>query len=239
VEEIKSVITNAVPQDPLYIYIPVYEDPFGKKDTGFGEYAFINFEPTADYYALEALDEIVRLLKEPHTKRLQLLSNDQVWDIKDKTDAEIVLDKGDVVRVISGPLRHNFGTIQFMVGDNANVLVCLGQEFLQVTLPIKHVRKSIRRTLLRKKEIKTPSFDVSNGMAHEGKNPLNFGEMPRMQILRRGPRKTKISIDNKVHQIPNEVIDKILLAYDILDDHVVTEVSKIVLDGESCNGTEE
>ena len=239
VEEIKNIITNALPQDPLYIYIPVYEDPFGKKDTGFGEYVFINYEPLVDYYVLEALDEIVRVLKEPHTRRIQLLSNDQVWEIKDKTDAEIVLNKGDVVRVVSGPLRHNFGTIQFMVGDNVNVLVCLGQEFLQVTLPVKHVRKSIRRTLLRKKEIKAPGFDLSNGVVYEDKPRLNFGDLPRVQILRRGMRKTKISIDNKVYQIQNEVIDKILLSYDILDDHVVDEMNKVVLDGESMHGTEE
>ena len=233
VEDIKSSIANVLYQDPLYIYIPVYEDPFGKNDTGFGEYTFINYEEGVDYYVLENLDEVVRVLKDPHTKKLQLLTNDEVWDIKDKADAEVILNKDDAVRVVSGPLRHNFGTVQFVVGDNVNVLVYLGQESLQVTLPVHHVRKSSRRTLLRQSESKAPDFDLSiNGHNFNHKTKLNFGELPRVQILRRGIRKTKLSIDNKIYQVTNEVLDKILLSYDVLDDKAFDEVTRLVSNGE-------
>lgn len=160
VEDIKTSITNVLYQEPLYIYIPVYEDPFGKNDTGFGEYAFINYEDGVDYYVLENLDEIVRVLKDHHTRKPQLLTNDQVWDIKEKADAGVILSEDDAVKVISGPLRGNFGTVQFILGDNVNVLVFLGQESLQVTLPVYHVRKSSKRTLLRKNESNAPEFDL-------------------------------------------------------------------------------
>lgn len=238
VEDIKTSITNILHQEPLYIYVPVYEDPFGKNDTGFGEYAFINYEEEVDYYVLEGLDEIVRILKDPHTKKPQLLTNDQVWDIKEKADAEVTLNKDDAVRVISGPLRHNFGTVQFVLGDNVNVLVYLGQESLQVTLPVHHLRKSSKRTLLRKSENRAPGFDLSvNGYNYKAK--LNFGEQPRVQILRRGIRKTKLSIDNKVHQVANEVLDKILLSYDVLDDKAFDAMAKIITGGEYCDESRE
>jgi hypothetical protein len=233
VEDIKTSITNVLCQEPLYIYIPVYEDPFGKNDTGFGEYAFINYEEAVDYYILEGLDEIVRVLKDPHTRKPQLLTNDQVWDIKGKADAEVILNKDDAVRVVSGPLRHNFGTVQFVLGDNVNVLVYLGQESLQVTLPTHHVRKSSKRTLLRKSESEAPNFDLSvNGHGFNHKRKLDFGELPRVQILRRGIRKTKLNIDGKIYQIQNEVLDKILLSYDVLDDKAFDEMSKIITNGE-------
>jgi hypothetical protein len=235
VEDIKTSIANVLYQAPLYIYIPVYEDPFGKNDTGFGEYAFINYMPDIDYYVLEDLDEIVRVLKEPHTKRLQLLTNDEVWEIKDKADAEVVLSEGDVVRVISGPVRQNYGIVQFIVGNTVNVVVYLGQESLQVTLPFHHVRKSLRRTSLHKKEAQEPDFDLSNG--RESQPGFNFGEMPRVQILRRGVRKTKVSIDNKVYQISNSVIDKILLSSGVLDEQVASEMSRIISSGDHGNGT--
>lgn len=231
VEDIKTSIAHVLYYDPLYIYIPVYEDPFGKNDTGFGEYAFINYEEDVDYYILEDLDEVVRVLKDPHTKRPQLLTNDQIWEIKDKADAEVILHEDDAIRVVSGPLRHNFGTVQFIVGDNVNVLVYLGQESLQVTLPVHHVRKSPKRTLLRKSESRAPDFDLSvNGYNHKAK--LNFGELPRVQILRRGIRKTKLSIDNRVYQIQNEILDPILLAHDVWDDRVFDEVTRLVSNGE-------
>lgn len=231
VEDIKTSITNVLYQEILYIYIPVYEDPFGKNDTGFGEYAFINYEEMVDYYVLEDLDEIVRVLKDPHTKKPQLLTNDQIWEIKEKADEGITLNKDDAVRVVSGPLRHNFGTVQFILGDNVNVLVYLGQESLQVTLPSQHVRKSSKRTLLRTTESQSPHFDLSvNG--HNHKQKLNFGDLPRVQILRRGIRKTKLNIDGKVYQIPNEALDKILLSYDVLDDKAFDEVTKFVTNGE-------
>jgi transcription antitermination factor NusG len=232
VEDIKTSIGNVLYQEPLYIYIPVYEDPFGKNDTGFGEYAFINYEENIDYYVLENLDEIVRILKDPHTKKPQLLTNDQIWDIKEKADAGVALSKDDAVRVVSGPLRHNFGTVQFIVGDTVNVLVYLGQESLQVTLPTHHVRKSSRRTLIRQSEDKSPYFDLSSVNGHDHRHKLNFGELPRVQILRRGIRRTKLSIDNKVYQIPNETLDKILLSYDVLDDQAFNEVGKIIANGE-------
>jgi transcription antitermination factor NusG len=233
VEDIKNSIANVLPQEPLYIYIPVYEDPFGKKDTGFGEYAFINYEENVDYYILEGLDEIARVLKEHHTKKPQLLTNDQVWDIKNKADAGVTLSKDDAVRVVSGPLRHNFGRVQFVIEDNVNVLVYLGQESLQVTLPVQHVRKSFRRTSIHRSESKAPDFDLSaNGYNFNHKYKFNFGELPRIQILRRGIRKTKLSIDNKICQIQNEVLDKILLAHDVWDDKTFDEVAKFVSNGE-------
>jgi hypothetical protein len=231
VEDIKTSIANVLPQEPLYIYIPVYEDPFGKNDTGFGEYAFINHDESEDYYVLENLDEIVRVLKDPHTRKPQLLTNDQIWEIKAKADAGVILNKDDAVRVVSGPLRHNFGTVQFVVGDTVNVLVYLGQESLQVTLPTHHVRKSSKRTVLRQSESQLPNFDLSANGYHYGRK-LNFGELPRVQILRRGIRKTKLSIDGKVYQIQNEVLDKILLAHDVLDDSAFDDVTRFVNNGE-------
>jgi hypothetical protein len=233
VEDIKTSIANVLYQEPLFIYIPVYEDPFGKNDTGFGEYAFINYNSEVDYYVLEGLDEIVRILKDPHTRKPQLLTNDEVWTIKEKADAEIILNKDDAVRVVSGPLRGNFGVVQFVIGDDVSIVVYLGQESLQVALPVHHVRKSSKRTLLRKSESQEPNFNLSvNGYHFNHKNILNFGESPRVQILRRGIRKTKISIDNKVYQVQNEVIDKILLSYDVLDDRAFDEVGRILTNGE-------
>lgn len=232
VEDIKTSIANALYQEPLYIYIPVHEDPFGKNDTGFGEYVFINYEEGIDYYVLEDLDEIVRILKDPHTRKPQLLTNDQVWDIKEKADAEVILSEGDTVRVTSGPLRGNFGTVQFIVGDDVSIMVYLGQESLQVALPVYHVRKSSKRTLLRKSENKAPEFDLSvNGYCFDHKCKLKFGELPRVQILRRGIRKTKLSIDGKVYQVPNEILDKILLSYDVLDDQAFDGLSKLISNG--------
>jgi transcription antitermination factor NusG len=231
IEDIKNLITNILHQDPLYIYVPVYEDPFGKNDTGFGEYVFINYEEGVDCYVLEGIDEIVRVLKDPHTRKPQLLTSEQIWDIKNKADSEIMLCKEDAVRVISGPHRHNFGVVQFVLGDSINVLVYLGQESLQVTLPVSHVRKSSRRTLLRKRENKEPSFDLHcECNNHSIESKLKFGDLPRVQILRRGIRRTKISIDNKIYQISNEVFDKILLTHDVLDDQVFDEVTRIMSD---------
>jgi transcription antitermination factor NusG len=239
VEDIKTSITNALYQEPLYIYIPVYEDPFGKNDTGFGEYIFINYEEDVDYYVLENLDEIVRVLKDPHTKKPQLLTNDEVWAIKEKADAEIILNKDDAVKVVSGPLRGNFGVVQFVVGDDVSIIVYLGQESLQVALPVHHVRKSSKRTLLRKSEGQTPNFNLSaNGHAFNHKSTFNFGELPRVQILRRGIRRTKISIDNRIYQIQNEILDKILLSYDVLDDQAVGEINRLVSNGDGYDGTE-
>jgi hypothetical protein len=233
VEDIKTSIANVLYQEPLYIYIPVYEDPFGKNDTGFGEYAFINYEDGVDYYILEDLDEIVRVLKDYHTRKPQLLTNDQIWDIKEKADAGVELNKDDAVRVVSGPLRHNFGIVQFVLDDNVNVLVYLGQESLQVTLPVHYVRKSSRRTLIHQSESNAPDFNVSvNGHSFNHKNELNFGDLPRVQILRRGIRKTKIAIDNKVYQIQNEIFDRMLLSYDVLDDRAFDEVGKRISNGE-------
>lgn len=70
-----------------------------------------------------------------------------------------------------------------------------------------------------------------NGYHSNHKSKLNFGDLPRVQILRRGIRKTKLSIDSKIYQIPNETLDKILLSYDVLDDKVFDEVSQIISDG--------
>ena len=231
VEDIQAAIAHALYQEPLYIYIPVYEDPFGKNDTGFGEYCFINYHEGVDYYILEELDEVVRVLKDPHTRKPQLLTNDQIWEIKEKADAGIALNENDTVRVVSGPLRKNYGVVQFILGDNVNILVFLGQESLQVTLPLCHVRKSFKRTLLRKSESQAPGFDL-NGHPFDYQAKLNFGEMPRVQILRRGIRKTKMNIDNRVYQIPNEILDRILLSYDVLDDEAFDEVTKLVTNGE-------
>jgi hypothetical protein len=216
-DRIEAAIMGVLHQAPLYIYIPVYEDLYGKKDYGFGEYAFINYDPETDYYILEELDEVVRILKDPHTKKPFLLTNEQVWDIKNKSDLECELHPDDVVKIISGPARDNYGVVLFVAGDTVRVEVQIGQEKNQATVPVQHVRKSRKKTFQRKHQLEDREFHLDEPENHVQR--LNFGDTPRIQILRRGQCNTKVSIDNKVRQVPNEWIDKILLSSNILDDN--------------------
>src|SRR4051812_17226763 len=81
VGQILLVIENCIDQDPFYVYVPVIEDHYGKQDFGYGEYFFVNYVDDIDYYALEACDEFVRVLKDPHTRQPQLISTEQLGTI--------------------------------------------------------------------------------------------------------------------------------------------------------------
>src|SRR4051812_29836665 len=73
VNQILLVISGCINQEPFYVYVPVIEDIYGKQDFGYGEYFFVNYIDGTDYYALEACEEFVRVLKDPHTKQPQTI----------------------------------------------------------------------------------------------------------------------------------------------------------------------
>jgi transcription antitermination factor NusG len=152
---IRSVIKKSLNQVPLIIYFPVTEDYYGKQDSGYGEYVFINYVFGTDYYALEELEEFILVLKHPHTKKPQLLSNEEVKRIRDHIYQEVKIHKNDVVKVTRGNLRGNYGIVNFVNGDTVSVKVQLGQESLESTMLVQNVRKSKKRTLIRKKDMDT------------------------------------------------------------------------------------
>jgi hypothetical protein len=209
VNQILFVVNNCIDQEPFYVYVPVIEDLYGKQDFGYGEYFFINYVIGVDYYALETCDEFVRVLKDPHTKKPQLISTEQLSTIRDQIQEETKINPGNVVRIIKGNLRGNHGVVNYVQGQEIFLRVRIGQETLDVNMPLYYTRRSKRKILTQQPEAQGLNL---NGFHKENESAgkYNFGEVPRLRILKKGLRRTTVLLDNKIHMVCNEEIESLL-----------------------------
>jgi hypothetical protein len=206
--QIRHVVEECIVQDPFYIYIPVVEDCYGKQDFGYGEYLFINCVDMVDYFLLEKRDEFTRILKDPHTKQPQLISGEQLALIRERIREEVRIKPGHVIRVIRGNLRGNYGTVENVNGQQVTVIVRIGQEAVESTVPVYWVRRS-RKSVFGQQD--SVNLEL-NGFAHLAlSSGYNFGEVPRVRVLRRGLRHTTVLVDQKRAVFDNEQVDEFLL----------------------------
>lgn len=203
VAEIEGVIRVVLRTDDLEIYIPVIEDLCGKLDSAYGEYVFIQYFPDLDYFGLENENEFVRVLRCSTTHEPQVLDDRQVDVIRGQVEGDLRLRVGDVVKIVIGPTRGNYGVVTGLVGDDVLVKAQVGQECLDMVLPARQVRRNQHRTVRRQVMVE---FRSPVGHRVSGRD---FGTQT-LQIVRRGKQKSRVLLNGQSVRLPNEEIQRIL-----------------------------
>lgn len=218
VKHLESVVKNNIKQEPVLIYIPVSEDYYGKQDSGYGEYLFINYVEGVNYFILEDLDEFLRILKKPHGYEPSLISDLQLDKIRGQVEKETRIVKGDVVKIIKGNVKGNYGVVQSVniQYSNASIQVKVGQESLFVNIPIYCLRKSRRLSL-------NSTTDVKISLLEDEveRNPIIFSNKPKIEVLKKGFKKTKLLIDGKVSLVLNDDLDEIMDSHGFSEEMLV------------------
>jgi transcription antitermination factor NusG len=223
--EIKRAINRRIRQPSLQVFCPVVEDNYGKQDSPYGEYVFIEYDPNIDYYPLESAEEFVTFLKDPGTSQPQLLSDEHVVQIKTQIDAATRLYPEDVVKVMEGPMEKSYGVVNSCEDGEVALTVQMGNELVNISIPVRHVRKSIRRTKVRKRQLTqqeyipippvpaSPSPTLSN-LVCPTTNILpaqTSGSVGQKitKIVRRGLKNTRVIIDGQSLLISNDDLKKL------------------------------
>lgn len=134
----------------LVVYYPVAEDNFGKKDSPYAEYVFLTYVPEVDYFLLENTDEFIGIIRQSGSMDPVLIPESEVAKVRFQVSGMSSLKRGDVVRIMEGPLRGNYGVICEIYVGEAALRVQLGSEEIDASIPVNNLRKNPKKTKDRK-----------------------------------------------------------------------------------------
>jgi hypothetical protein len=229
--EIEKAIRKKINHPDLQIYYPVTEDMYGKQDSPYSEYVFLSYVPEIDYSPLDGCEEFVSLLKEPRTRNPQLTPDAQIERVRNQVCALTQLKPEDVVKIMEGPLRGNYGVVRTTYVGEATLSVTMGSETIEASIPIQHLRFSRKRTILRKRKSQqrkyleefsktlttppppttqlpqNPTLVVINEL--EVVEPNHRSEDQKIQkVVRRGLKNTRVIIGGQSVLLTNEELKK-------------------------------
>jgi ribosomal protein L24 len=220
--ELAGVVHKKLPG--LEVFYPIKEDTYGRQDSPYSEYLFIEYLPNMDYRLLESLEEFTGLLHDPADLAYSLMENKDVDEIRKKLSIMTELEKDDVVKVLEGPMRGNYGYVRGCYLEEAAVSINVGTETIEASISITHLRRSNHRTKARKlkkrqrknlrkikpDQDKIPVFGTESGTFKvretekqtEEVTPSGDGKITR--IIRRGLKNTRVVRDGVSTLITNE-----------------------------------
>lgn len=231
--ELEKAIRKKIRHPELRIYYPVIEDRYGKQDSPYSEYIFITFHPDLDYFELEELEEFTKVLRtSPLGQDVHITFDTEIQEIRKQVCDLAQLNSGDVVKIMEGPLKGNFGIITGTYAGEATLLVTMGSESMQACISIQNLRFSRKRTAARR--LKAQQFSIlanmtSRILAVEPTQPLvlqvhlestvelstSEEESNRItRVIRRGLKNTRVEIGGQAVLLSNEELRKRLQSSD-------------------------
>lgn len=212
--ELDKVIRKAFPRNTLNFYYPVLEDTYGKQESPYSEYVFVSYDQNVDYFSLELLDEFVAVLKDSEAQQPILVDDADIERIKNQVEKDKELEPQDVVRIMEGALEGNYGVVQFSQDGEVNLEITVGNEIVSGSFPIRHVRKSPRRTKQLKKRQSSLYYDAIPDLSSLPSDTHNYqnlvfqspdkpcleekdqGPVKIISIVRRGLKNTRVTTSN-------------------------------------------
>lgn len=123
-----------------FIY-PVEEDQHGKYDSGYAEYAFLEWEEGTDYTVLEDTEEFLAVVRASPKDKPHLVSQSELDQILGKISSGRHMEVGDEVYVTVGALQGNYGKVVHCDGEYAQVDDEMGNETIPASLSVKWLKE--------------------------------------------------------------------------------------------------
>jgi len=131
----------------LELFYPSIEDVVGKHVSTFAEYAFIEYRPGIDYSELEGGDFFKTILRNQGAdKAIQILPDQEVDKVRNSTEREQILNPGDRVRILQGPLKGNVGKVERELDGQVSLTVSMGEIGQDAIIPRHWVRPMKKKT---------------------------------------------------------------------------------------------
>jgi len=192
----------------LRTYYPVIEDDYGKQDTAYAEYLFIEYQPGQDYGQLEKTEEFRRVLRNKHGKP-ELLPDHEIQRVKVQVGIQTELHPGDVVKISRTALRGNRGRVIHAANGQAQLEVRVGGETIQTALPIDWLRRVKKgpETQYREMEVGRVATE-ENTPAPPPPPPVLPPPPPAttvVRVMRKGPKNSRVLLSDGATELrPNE-----------------------------------
>lgn len=167
----------------LEVFYPVTEDETGKFPSPYSEYLFVRLTDNLDFSVFEEGEIFKSVLREV-SGRLQTVADAEVSSIRDQIRKKAVLNCGDRVKIIKGPLRGNLGSVWTANDTTVLISVNMGGEHFEAALDARHVRRVSKKR----------------------------GRSQQVKIVRRGPKNSRVHIQGEAESIlvPNEELRSLL-----------------------------
>jgi hypothetical protein len=204
--EIILKVQQTLKNSNLAIFIPVNEDAYGKQSSPYSEYIFLEYQEYLNYYDLEEQDEFVRVLRHVKSDSPHLISDKELIQIRSQSFEYQKLAVDSKVKIINGLLRGNFGFITRVFEGEFEVNGKVGQENYTIILSAQHVRKMPSEKLLPK-----PIALINSPVT--SKRIDRFGSAPKIRLIRRGSRNSRLMINGRSTVVPNTELAKYLPEY--------------------------
>jgi hypothetical protein len=222
--EVADELRRRLGRSDVEIYYPVIEDAAGKHNTPYSEYLFVEYTDDLPYEELEGNEIFNSVLRDPNTDFPQLVGDGDIGRIQIQIIEQETLRIDEIVAINEGPFRGNEGHIQSVEDTQVILIVSLGDEEVEATLPRSWVRGTGRRLRRRSKprirEEDLAGLDFAMSEAPEEFEDLDSsdgdGEVPVQvpdwfieRVVRRGKFNTRVIQNGQSVKLPNEEIARI------------------------------
>jgi transcription antitermination factor NusG len=221
-ETIDQMIRKKLEDNDIEIFYPVSESGPKKVQSPYSEYVFIENKPGLDFSKLDQAEEVKQVLREPHTGKPQLASDSEIQKAKDQLNQEKEIRPGDVVKVLDGPFRGNYGDVISTDETSAELELTVATERLSVSMEKKSLKRSPRKThekRVKKEPLLVSTIELDPTVVSTLVVPENFSveldstnlaNMKITKVVRKGLKNTRVLINGISQLIPNEKLNELL-----------------------------
>jgi len=204
--ELASEMRRKLKIPDLEVYYPVVEDLAGKHCTPYSEYFFLEYRPDVSWEDLEGTEFFSKMLK-TKSGEPQTVTDADLQKIRDVVGEQQRLNPGDVVYIHQGPLRGNDAEVlnEDTQTNQVELLICLGEDEQRAAFPISWVRR--KKAI--KKRVNSPYMQAPPPPVETPQIPIPVTQTG-IEIIRKGPKNTRVLWNGENRLVTNEELAKIL-----------------------------